>query len=85
MPVGVDTLAWIAIVGADAEQDCSRDANRIFGNPKLYWSAFGVPGATVFSPMEVGSKLRSCGKKPSAKRFHPSRASFTTVGEMVET
>src|SRR5579863_29350 len=31
----------------------------------------------VSRPIELGRKLWSCGKKPSANRFQPSRASFT--------
>ncbi len=85
MPVGVHALAWIAIVRAEGSETASRAANRNFGQTEIVGSAFGVPGATVFSPIEVGSKLRSCGKNPSAKRFHPSRASLTMDGEIVET
>src|SRR5690242_10973181 len=44
----------------------------IFGRPKSNGEA-----TPVFSPIDEGSKLLSSGKKPSTKRFQPSRASFT--------
>src|ERR1700752_3474727 len=37
------------------------------------------------SPTLLGWKLWSCGKNPSAKRFQPSRASLTLVGESTLT
>src|ERR1039457_3224959 len=45
----------------------------ISGNPPLKEL---VP---VSNPIEVGLKLLSCGKNPSAKRFHPKRASLTSA------
>src|SRR5215813_2641302 len=52
-----------------------KPATLIFGNPKSNGDV-----TPVFRPIEEGSKLWSSGKKPSTKRFHPSRVSFTWLG-----
>jgi hypothetical protein len=62
-----------------SEPNCAKGDTLIVGNPKLYVVA------PVSNPIDDGSKLRSSGKNPSANRFHPSRASFTTVGVSVAT
>src|SRR5207245_7281080 len=45
----------------------------------------GVQTCALPISMELGLKLWSSGKKPSAKRFQPTRASFTMVGEITVT
>src|SRR5580692_7326714 len=66
---------------------CEKPLTSITGNP---WFEVTVPvqPATLVaaqSPTLLGSKLWSCGKNTSAKRFQPSRASFTLVGESTLT
>src|SRR5581483_1117799 len=50
---------------------CEKPPTLIAGSPPSY-----VP-TPVFKPIELGLKDWSCGKNPSANRFHPKRASFT--------
>src|SRR5580692_1666545 len=66
---------------------CEKGLTTITGSPWLEVTA-PVQLAVVVaaqSPTLLGSKLWSCGKKPSAKRFQPRRASLTLVGESTLT
>ena len=51
---------------------CEKLPTLMAGNPPSYG-----PPTPVFKPMDDGLKLWSSGKKPSAKRFQPNRASLT--------
>src|SRR5689334_25235562 len=51
---------------------------RMKGRPKSC-----EPLMPVFKPIELGSKSRSSGKKPSSKRLYPKRASLTFRGERI--
>src|SRR5580704_3094302 len=66
---------------------CGKPLTSITGNPWLEVTAPVQPATVVAAqrPTLLGSKLWSCGKKPSANRFQPSRASFTLVGESTLT
>src|SRR5262252_8027204 len=51
-------------------------------NPPVVGQMLGSPPGIcpcAQSPMEVGWKLRSCGKNPSANRFQPYRSSLTLL------
>src|SRR5580692_7632550 len=67
--------------------NCANGPTLITGSPE-FESDGPVQSAVLVAahnPTLLGSKLRSCGKNPSAKRFHPNRASFTFVGEITRT
>src|SRR5271156_5060737 len=66
---------------------CEKGPTSITGNPWLEITAPVQSPVVVaaHSPTLLGSKFWSCGKNPSAKRFQPSRASFTLVGESTLT
>ena len=81
MPVGVDALARVAIVGAQRGNAGHVD----LGQPKIVGGGVGTAGVHSIQADAGGIEAAILGKNPSAKRFQPRRASLTMDGVMVET
>src|ERR1700691_1661474 len=70
--------------GSDEDApSCEKLPTVMIGRPELTHE--GVVAATLQSPIVLGSNAWSCGKNPSANRFHPYRISLIFVGEKMWT